>query len=90
MAWMSVDQMKAEIIRAYPGKVGWALRVYDMPDKQVAAIYKRMLNNGELKKDHVIKKVPMFEKKPDISAEELRAEVKKYGEYCGEQIRFDI
>lgn len=90
MAWMNVDRMRAEIIKVYPGRVGWALKVCDMPDEQVAAIYKRMLKNGELKKDNVIEKIPVVEKKPDTPKRGLRAKGKILDEHCGEQIRFDI
>ena len=84
MAWMNVDRMRAEIIKVYPGRVGWALKVCDMPDEQVAAIYKRMLKNGQLKKD------PVVEKKPDIPKKDPRTKAKFFDEHHGEQIKFDI
>lgn len=86
MVWMSVDRMRAEIIKVYPGRVGWALKVCDMPDEQVAAIYKRMLRNGQIKKDPV-----KVEKKADNPERGLRAKGKFFDdEYSGEQIRFKI
>ena len=83
MAWMSIDRMREEILRVYPEEL-WKWKVSQMPDKQVAAIYNRMLNNRKLKK------IPVVEKKPDISYEKVVAEAKKFGEYTGEQIRIDI
>ena len=50
MAWPSVDQMREEVSRVYNWD-GWASKVNEMPDKQVAAIYNRMLSNGFLKKE---------------------------------------
>ena len=83
MAWITVDQMREEILRVYP-EDGWRYKVLEMSDRQVAAIYNRMLSKGKLKKE------PIFKKKPDISYETVVAEAKKYGEYYGEQLKFKI
>lgn len=42
---MSIEQMKAAILDARPG---YFHRIKTMPDKQIAAIYNRMLSNNEL------------------------------------------
>lgn len=43
---MSPEQMRAAIIKVRPL---WRDKVRAMPDKQVAAIYMRLLNNKEIK-----------------------------------------
>lgn len=37
---MSIEQMRAEVIKLYPGE-GWRRRVRDMSDAQVFAIYQK-------------------------------------------------
>lgn len=82
MAWLSVDQMRDEILRVYPWE-GWVLRVKEMSDRQVAAIYNRMLASGDLKDP---------EKKPDLKPTviETKKPENKFKIYEGEQIKFDI
>ena len=51
---MSTEQMRSRLAELYPGPK-WRLRVMQMPERQVVAIYKNMSQNGRLKK-HPIKK----------------------------------
>lgn len=44
---MSVEQMKAELVRAYPG-ARWANRVKTMPEQQVFVIYTRLKKAGRI------------------------------------------
>lgn len=44
---MSIHQMRAAVANAYPGD-GWASKVRNMPDKQVHAMYMRLMNAGKL------------------------------------------
>lgn len=83
MAWLSVKQMRDEILRVYP-EDGWRYRVLEMSDAQVAAIYKRMLNNGQLKKDP--------EKKPEVKPVDIpvKKPENRFGNMVGEQLKFDI
>lgn len=46
MAYLSVDEMRQEIKKAYPG-VGWARKVSCMYDAQVIAIYYKFLADGK-------------------------------------------
>lgn len=39
---MTIEQMRAEVARLYPGK-RWQERVARMPDGQILAIYKRQV-----------------------------------------------
>lgn len=41
---VSIELMRKEVTLAYPG-ADWPYKVKKMPDKQVAAIYQRMLDN---------------------------------------------
>lgn len=44
---MSVEQMRAAILKVYSGD-RWAYKVKRMSDKQVIAVYYRLLNNKQL------------------------------------------
>ena len=79
---MSIDQKREEVSRVYNWD-GWASKVNEMPDKQVAAIYNRMLAGGDLRKP---------EKKPDLKPTVIEAKKpeNKFKAYEGEQIRFKI
>lgn len=46
---MSVEQMRAILIKQYNGAWKWINRVNKMSDSQVIAIYYRMLHAGQLK-----------------------------------------
>ena len=46
---MKIDQMRDELIKAYPGP-GWRMRVMEMGDRQVFAIYRSMQRTGRLRK----------------------------------------
>lgn len=46
---MSVDTMRAILKRQYGGAYKWVVRVNNMSDGQVIAIYYRMLGSGQLK-----------------------------------------
>ena len=83
MAWMSIEQMREEILRVYH-EDGWRYKVLEMSDNQVAAIYKRMLSNGQLKKDP--------EKKHDLTPTVIPAKEpeNRFGSMVGEQLKFDI
>ena len=80
---MSIDQKREEILRVYPWE-GWRYKVLDMSDRQVAAIYNRMLSNGLLRKEP--------EKKPDLypTVIEAKKPENKFKAHEGEQIRFKI
>lgn len=43
---MSIEQMRAELAKSYPGDK-WANKVKNMPEKQVAATYYRLMNARE-------------------------------------------
>lgn len=45
---MSVEQMRAILCKQYHGAWKWVKRVQNMPDRQVIAIYNRMLNENKL------------------------------------------
>lgn len=44
---MSIEQMRKAVTEAYPG-ADWPFKVEKMSDKQVAAIYNRLLNQKKL------------------------------------------
>lgn len=46
---MSVDTMRAILKRQYSGAYKWIVRVNNMSDSQVIAVYKRMQGSGQLK-----------------------------------------
>ena len=79
---MSVDQMRDEISSVYPSESWWE-KVDAMSDRQVAAVYNRMLASGDLRKP---------EKKPDLypTVIEAKKPENKFKAYEGEQIRFKI
>ena len=86
MAWLSIDQEREEISRVYPAD-WWKMKVYAMPDHQVAAIYNRMLASGDIKDP---------DKKPDAKPTilekqfDIKKPEKKFEPAVGEQIKFDI
>ena len=83
MAWLSIEQMREEILRVYPGD-SWRHRVMEMPDRKVAAIYRRMLCEGILKESEKKK----LEVKPaDIP---VKKPENRFGNMVGEQLKFDI
>jgi hypothetical protein len=41
---MSIEQMRAEVIKLYPGN-GWKTRVLNMSEAQIIAIYNRQIKN---------------------------------------------
>lgn len=44
---MSIEQMKAALLKAYSGQA-WYDKVQRMSDKQIVAVYYRMLNANQL------------------------------------------
>lgn len=44
---MNIEQMRAALKKSYPGPK-WAAKVDNMPDKQVAATYMRLMNAKKL------------------------------------------
>ncbi|MDD3229739.1 MAG: hypothetical protein PHE09_11040 [Oscillospiraceae bacterium] len=46
---MNVEQMRAEIIKAYGGGQQWAYKVSHMSDAQVTAMYLQMKKSGRIK-----------------------------------------
>lgn len=46
---MSIEQMRVEISKVYPG-MKWRKRVQSMSDQQVLAIFKSFARNGKLEK----------------------------------------
>ena len=46
---MSVDTMRAILKRQYNGAYKWIVRVNNMSDSQVMAVYYRMKGSGQLK-----------------------------------------
>ena len=62
---MTVDQMRNALIEAYPGPL-WALKVKNMENRQVIAIYKNLKTKGKLYK-HKWKSL----KEPKIQYEQL-------------------
>ncbi len=45
---MHVDEMRAELMKLYPGEK-WKMKVTAMSDDQVIAIWRRMLRDGQVK-----------------------------------------
>lgn len=45
---MGILQMRCAILKVYPGEK-WVLKVADMSDKQIYAVYMSFLNRGLLK-----------------------------------------
>lgn len=45
---MSIEQMRAILMKQYRGAYKWQSKVKQMSDKQIMAIYFRMLNAGKL------------------------------------------
>ena len=92
MAWITVDQMREEILRVYP-EDGWRYRVLEMSDRQVAAIYNRMLSEGKLKKepDKKLETPPALWGKPAIlNVAKVNYVVAEDEIFVGEQLKFDI
>ena len=46
---MTTNQMRSALVQAYPGPK-WKLKVSEMEDRQVFAVYKNMQRRGNLKK----------------------------------------
>ena len=46
---MNVEQMRAEIVKAYGGGQQWAYKVSHMSDAQVTAMYLQMKKSGRIK-----------------------------------------
>ena len=46
---MSIEQMRAVLMKQYNGAFKWVNRVKNMSDRQVIAVYFRMLNAGTLR-----------------------------------------
>ena len=46
---MNIEQMRAEIIKAYSGGKQWTYKVSHMSDAQVTAIYFQMKLSGRIK-----------------------------------------
>lgn len=53
---MNVEKMRSALAEAYSGPK-WRLKLQQMPDRQIVAIYKNMESRGNLKK-HSKKKEP--------------------------------
>lgn len=54
---MTVDAMRCRLAEVYPGPK-WRLRVMQMPERQVIAIYKNLSRNDKLDKKPKKKKEP--------------------------------
>lgn len=54
---MTIDQMRNALISAYPGPK-WKLKVQEMDNRQVVAIYKNMEQTDRLTKKPRLKKEP--------------------------------
>lgn len=54
---MTVDAMRTRLTEVYPGPK-WRLRVMQMPERQVIAIYKNLSRNNKLNKKPKKKKEP--------------------------------
>ena len=76
---MTVDQMRAAIIDAYPGGK-WRKKVEKMHDDQVIAVYHKFLNSGDFEK----KEKPVREKnnKPHRGA---RAKAGMFDDWSGSE-----
>ena len=48
MATVSIAQMRSEVLYAYPG-ADWPYKVEKMSDKQIAAIYQRLMDKKRKK-----------------------------------------
>lgn len=57
---MSIDNMRSHVENAYDSD-SWKRKVRLMPDNQVIAIYKSLLNRGQLEKKKPKKKPPTYE-----------------------------
>ena len=56
MATAGLERMRSAIIDAYPGRK-WELKVNEMPERQVIAVYNHFLRAGMFNKIHQPKKV---------------------------------
>ena len=49
MAYMTINEMRKQLIAAYPGGSAWKYKVNNMPPNQVFATYKRIIIEGKNK-----------------------------------------
>lgn len=77
---MSVQQMRAAIYDVYPGRK-WKIKVQNMPDDQVVAVYYSFLEKGKFKEGSVgsaVSRGAITDNHPKVKA------------YIGEQLKIDI
>lgn len=91
---MSVQQMRAAIYDVYPGRK-WKIKVQNMPDDQVIAVYYSFLAKGKFDKPAEPPKLVWHHDpnaKPLTYEEAVEAITKLTGEppYVGEQLKLDI
>jgi len=67
---MTTDQMRSRLEKAYPGP-RWRLRVMEMPDNQVVAIYKSMSETDRFTKKKRLKKEPGIAKAVQLTIFDL-------------------
>lgn len=79
---MSVQQMRAAIYEVYPGR-RWKIKVQNMPDDQVIAVYYSFLAKGKFDQKPAAKE-------PKTYVTEKGADTDVFKPFIGEQINIDI
>lgn len=80
MANIPVSEMRAAVESAYTGH-RWKVKVADMPDCQIIALYYKFLREGKIDDGYSVKKAGTDNRK-----EKKRQEFKPY---IGEQMKFE-
>ncbi len=60
---MSVTNMRAELLKAYPDSVSWKGKVTTWPERQVIAVYNSFIKNGTFQKRAKINKAKRMKQK---------------------------
>lgn len=82
---MSIQQMRAAIYDVYPGRK-WKIKVQNMPDDQVIAVYYSFLAKGKFKDGSVGSAVS----RGDITDDHPKVREANFKPYVGEQLKIDI
>lgn len=75
---MTVEKMRSALAEVYPGTSTWRMRLQQMPDRQVIAIYKNMSRNDKLyahKKMNKKKREPGVKKAVQITMVDIAPDV---------------
>jgi len=67
---MTTEQMRSRLEKAYPGP-RWRLRVMEMPESQVIAVYKSMLETDRFTKKKRLKREPGIAKAVQLTIFDL-------------------